>query len=596
MLKNREEIQIKDKWDIEKIYSSPKTFQDEYLLMSPKDQINRWNDLLVFKGNLNKSKKSLKECLDKYFNYLRKLEKLYTYSHLLLDQDLSNDEAKHYYGLISNLYSEFQTSFSWLEPEILQIEEKILNEYVQDKELKEYSFYLKNLIRLKPHTLSKEEERILSRANQSLEVTRLVFSSFNNADLKFDDVLDSDNNKHHLSHGTYLVYLKSEDRVLRKNAFENMHKKYFDFQRSLTELFYGEIKNSSFISETRKYDNPLESFLYPNNIDTEVYLNLIKTVKENISTLHKFVSLRKKKLKLDKVHIYDLYVPISDEVEIRYSYEEAKALVLDSVAPLGAEYQQLLKKGLNEERWVDVFETKNKRSGAYSSGCYDSMPYILLNYQGQLNDVLTLAHEAGHSMHTLLANNNQSYLYSRYPIFLAEIASTFNEQLLLDLLMKKAKNEKEKNYLITVMLDRINATLFRQTLFAEFELEMNNLHKDGQPITSALIKSKYEELYKFYYGKDFEVDNLLQMEWARIPHFYSPFYVYQYSIGISIALYAFIKTKQDAGFTEKYLSILKKGGSDYPMAILKQSDIDITKSSCIDMTIKYFNELIEKII
>lgn len=594
-MKKKEEILPSDKWSIEKMYPSIEMWMEDYLSLKPKDEKSKFGNLLSYKDKLNTSVNTLKKCLDLNFTYLRKLEKLYTYAHLFLDQDLRDDKAKNLMGLISNLYLDFQTSMSWLDTEILQIDEKILNEYLKNDELLDYRGYLKKLLDLKKHTLSIEEEKILARSSDILDVTKVVFSSFNNADLKFGQVVDSKNNKYQLTNATYLVYLKSEDRILRKNAFEELHQKYLDFENSLTELFYGEIKNAFFVAETRNYSSSLQAALFPNSIDLRVYYNLINSVRKNIKSLHKFVALRKKVLKLDKVHFYDIYVPLAKKVDWKMNYNDAKKIVLESVKPLGNSYFELLQKGLNENRWVDVYEVKGKRSGAYSSGCYDSYPYILLNYEGELNDVITLAHEAGHSMHTKLANNSQTYVNSRYPIFLAEIASTFNEQLLLDLLLKNAKNEDEKNFFINNMIDRINATLFRQSLFAEFELKMHELHQKKIPLTPNLIKSTYLELYKFYYGNDFEVDDLLQIEWARIPHFYTPFYVYQYAIGISIALFAFNKIKEDKSYIDKYLSILKKGSVDYPINILKEAAIDISKPTCIEEAIQYFDNLLDQL-
>jgi oligoendopeptidase F len=595
MNKKRSDIPQRYKWDISKIFSSIKEWENAFLEIKPESEKNKWNEILSYKGKLKDSAQILAICLENYFDIYRKIEKLFTYAHLYLDENLANDEAKHVYGLISNLYSDFLTHVSWIEPEILSIDTNLLKKYLKDNVMHDFVFYVEKLIKLKPHTLSEEQEKILARSTQSLNVCNLVFSSFNNADIKFDKIQDKDKKLYPLSHASYLVYLKSHDRILRQNAFEKIHEKYYEYENTLTELLYGEIKNACFISNSRNYDSALKASLFPNNIDIEVYLNLIQTVRDNISSLHNYVSLKKEKLKLDKVHLYDLYVSITKEVDFEFSYDEATNLVIESTSCLGKDYQQALKKGILESRWIDVYETENKRSGGYSSGCYDSNPYILLNYENSLNDVLTLAHECGHSMHSLLANQTQKYWYSKYPIFLAEIASTLNEQLCLDFLIKKIKNEEEKIYLFGNMLDRINATLFRQTLFAEFELEIHKLQKENIPLTPSLLKDKYRELYNYYYGKDFFVDDLLVIEWARIPHFYSPFYVYQYAIGISVALSIFNKIKKDESYKDKYLNLLKSGGRDYPLNILKQADIDLRRPICIKDAIKVFDEIIKKI-
>jgi len=593
MVKKRSSISELDKWDIKRMFSSIQEWQNAFGEIKQENKKEQFSDLLSYKGKLKDSAEMLSACLEKYFDTIRSIEKLYTYAHLFLDEDLSNDSAKQIFAKVSNLYSEFQTSTSWIEPEILQIDETLLDKYMKEGVCKDFVFYIEKLLKLKPHTLPEAQEKILARSNQSLDVCHLVFSSFNNADIKFGNIKDSNKKSYPLSHASYLVYVKSQDRVLRKNAFEGIHQKYLDYENTLGELLYGEVKNDHFVSESRNYKSSLEAALFPNNIDTKVYFNLIEAVRKNIISLHKFTTLKKKKLNLDKVHLYDLYPSIAKDVDMKISYKEAKDLVIESVAPLGEEYQEMLKTGLFKDRWVDVYETENKKSGAYSSGCYDSPPYVLLNFEGTLNDLLTLAHECGHSMHTLLSNQSQKYYYSRYPIFLAEIASTFNEQLLLDLLMQRAKTKDEKAYLLSNMIDRINATLFRQTLFAQFELEIHNLQQKGIPITPHLLKSKYEGLYKFYYGKDFEVDDFLKIEWARIPHFYSSFYVYQYAIGISVALSFYKRVKKNAEYKNKYLSFLKKGGSDYPLNILKEVDIDLSEPICIEEAIGYFDELIE---
>lgn len=593
-MKKRSEIKQNDTWDISKMYFTLDDWKKTFSSIKPKEE-GIFLELSCFKGKLKDSSKTLFECLKKYFEILQKLENLYVYAHLFLDQDLTNNDAKNIFGLITTLLTEYQTATSWIEPEILSIDTNLLNKYLNDKVLVDYRFYLSKLIKLIPHTLSEKEEKILAKSSSVLQVCSLVFSTFNNADLKFDNIEDKDGKLLPLSHGLYQVYLKSDDRVLRKNAFEKLHEKFLAHENSLTELFYGEIKNSLFVSSSRNYQNSLDAALFPNNIDTSVYLNLVKTIKNNIKTLHEFVSLKKQKLKLQNVHLYDLYFPLFKEIDFKFTYDEAKNLVIESTSVLGLEYQEILQKGITQDRWIDVYETENKRSGGYSSGCYSSYPYILLNYQNTLNDALTLAHECGHSMHSYFSNKTQKYLYSSYPIFLAEIASTLNELLFLDLLMKKIKNQEEKKFLINTLLDRINQTIFRQTLFADFELQMHSKHKEGHTLTPDLLKTNYLELYKIYYGKDFMTDDLLSIEWARIPHFYTPFYVYQYATGISIAISIFNKIKSSASYKDKYLNLLKSGGSDYPLDILKKADIDITKPTYLEEALNYFKELLKQI-
>ena len=383
-----------------------------------------------------------------------------------------------------------------------------------------------------------------------------------------------------LTHGKYSTYLREPDRALRKNAYTAYHKKFMEFENTLCELLQGQIKNHDFIAKTRNFNSCLEAALYPNQVDVNVYHNLIKAVRDNIKTLHKFVSFKKRILNLDKLTPYDIYAPLVPEVNFKMDLEKAKQTVINSVAPLGDEYQNILKKGILEDRWVDFFETKKKRSGAYSSGCYDSMPYILMNYYESLNDVNTLAHEAGHSMHSYLSNHNLPYHYSQYPIFVAEVASTFNEQLLHGYLLNNIKDEKQKAYLIADALDRIQATFFRQTLFAEFELKIHELVESQTPLTPTLLKKIYHQLYQDYYGEDMQLDDLIDIEWARVPHFYYNFYVYQYATGISAAIYLYELCQKDKNHCQQYLKFLKSGGSRVPFRSLKASWSRFNKAGC----------------
>jgi oligoendopeptidase F len=350
------------------------------------------------------------------------------------------------------------------------------------------------------------------------------------------------------------------------------------------------------LAKTRGFKNCLEAALYPNNIDLNVFYNLIKTVKSRINVLHKFVKIKKEILKLKKIHPYDLYAPLVKNVSFEMSIEEAKKNVIESVGILKKEYKSILKKGLFKDRWVDFCETARKRSGAYSSGCYDSMPYILMNFHSSLNDVLTLAHEAGHSMHSYLSNKNQSYCYSGYPIFVAEVASTFNEQLLFEHLFKNTKSKGKKALLLSNKINAIHATFFRQTLFAEFELKLHEIVEKGNPLTPSILKKVYRELYSEYYGEDLALDEYIDIEWARIPHFYYNYYVYQYATGISAAIALFEKMKKNKNHCQEYLKFLKSGGSRYPLDMLKDAGVDLRKPQVIEALIDYFDRLNDQLV
>ncbi|MBU6447041.1 MAG: oligoendopeptidase F, partial [Verrucomicrobia bacterium] len=474
-----------------------------------------------------------------YLGTQRKLEKLHTYAHLRMDEDLGNDASKNNFGRIMALIHEFSLETSWIEPEFLSLNEEQFQKVMNDAALKPYRFYLQKIGRMRPHTLTPEQEALLALSGKALDASSRAFGALNNADLTFQPALDAKGNEHPLTTGSYLSYLRESDRTLRKTAFENLHRGYEAHANTLCELIQGQVESHLFMARARKFKSCLEAALFPNQVDTAVYENLIASVRKGLPLMHEYVALRKKLLKLPDVHAYDLYVPLVEDAVSHMDYEEAREMVIASVAPLGENYQNALKKGLYQDRWVDVYENVRKRSGGYSSGCYDSMPYILMNYHGTLNDVLTLAHEAGHSMHSLLSRSRQPYVYAQYPIFVAEVASTFNEQLLLQHLEKKVKSKKEKAFLINYQIEGIRGTIFRQTLFAEFELQLHKWAEEGIPLTPGLLKKRYAELNREYYGPELVLDPELEIEWARIPHFYYNYYVYQYATGLSAALSLF---------------------------------------------------------
>ena len=592
MTLSREKISEKDRWNIEKMYPSMEEWRKQLKLVNESDS---WDLLQKYKNKLNESSNNAKFTLDTFFELSRKLENLAVFAHMLLDENLSNDQAKEAFGLGQFAYYNFSEKSSWIEPELLQLPKEKLEEYINDPNLSKYKFYLEKLSRFKPYTLSIKEEELLSRVEQTFQSPYKSFSSLENADLSFQNIADSSGKSMELTHGKYSSYMREKDRFLRKNAYEVYHKKFMEFENTFCELLQGQIKNHDFIAKTRNFNSCLEAALYPNQVDVNVYHNLIKAVRDNIKTLHKFVSFKKRVLKLDKLHPYDIYAPLVSGQNFKMDLEKAKQTVISSVAPLGSEYQSILEKGILVDRWVDYIETNKKRSGAYSSGCYDSMPYILMNYYESLNDVNTLAHEAGHSMHSYLSNHNLPYHYSQYPIFVAEVASTFNEQLLHGYLLKNSKDENQKAFLIADSLDRIQATFFRQTLFAEFELKIHEMVESQTPLTPTLLKKIYHQLYQDYYGEDMQLDDLIDIEWARVPHFYYNFYVYQYATGISAAVYLYDLSQKDKNHCQQYLEFLKSGGSRYPLDLLKQAGVDLTKPDAVQALISHFDHLIDQL-
>jgi oligoendopeptidase F len=596
MAKKREEVAIEDQWDVASLYPNDATWHAEFNQIKGSSSAPFWPEIESYKGSLAKGSAHFRKVMDRIEGISRQLEKLYTYAHLRHDENLANDGYKSMNSMITSLYHAFSQETSWFEPEILALAQEKLNEYLHADELKEYRFKLEKLVRMKPHTLSQDKEEMMAQAGQALQAVQKAFSSLTNADFNFGTVCDQNGKEHELTHGRYSLYLHSHDRSLRKNAFEKMMGHFRAHENTLCELIGGQVQSHLFNAKARKYKTCLEAAIFPKNIPTTVYKSLIEAVHKKIGALHRYVRLRKEKMGLDFLHLYDMYTPLTKEIEVSMSYKEAEQAVADSVAPLGNEYQNLLRKGLFEQRWVDRFENTGKRSGAYSSGCYDSNPYILMNYSGTLRDVFTLAHEAGHSMHSLYSKTHQPYHYSSYPIFVAEVASTFNEQLLTRHLLKNASSTEEKIYLINQKIEDIRATLFRQTMFAEFELAIHEMAENHEPITPAALKAKHLELNKFYFGEEVVVDELISSEWSRIPHFYYNFYVYQYATGLSAAI-ALSKKVTEGGIKERdaYLKFLSGGCSKYPIDLLKDAGVDMSRPEPVLAAIDHFDELVTEL-
>lgn len=538
----------------------------------------------------------MRKALDLFMKIDRELSRLYTYAHLRHDEEIADAEFKNHYEKILTAAHAFNQESAWLQPELLALPDSLLQEYCASPLLADYTFYLEKMRRIKEHTLSPENEKLIALAGQALQTSHKAFSAINDADFKFTPVMDSRGESKPLSHGTYSLYIRDQDRVLRERAFKQYHQHYLDYENTLCELLTGQVQNHLFQARAHRYSSCLEAALFPKNIPLAVYHALIEAVHERLDVLHRYMQLRKKILKLDELHLYDVYVPLTSAVDIRLPYPEAEKWVIESAKPLGTEYQNYLRAGLENQRWVDRYENENKRSGAYSSGCYDSMPYILMNYKNLLRDVFTLAHEAGHSMHSLYSRKHQPYHYSDYPIFLAEVASTFNEDLLIRLLLERCQNKEEKIFLINQKIEDIRGTLFRQTLFAEFELLIHQKVEQGIPLTPQLLKQEYRQLNARYFGPETFIDADIEIEWARIPHFYYNFYVFQYATGISAALALAEKViSGDQRDREAYLNFLKGGSSQYPIEMLKQAGVDMTTSAPVKGAIQMLEKLLTQL-
>lgn len=594
MAKERSEAAPEDCWDVEAMYATDGEWQIDFDQIANENQKPHWPEIQAYQGRLGEGPATLKSAMDLIFDIDRKLSKIYTYAHLRHDEDIAADRYKVANDKIMGILHDFQEEISWFEPELLALPDSTLKEYLDSSLLEDYRFHLETIIRNKPHTLSADQEALLAMAGKALQAPHKAFSAINDADFKFGSILDSQGQSHELTHALYGVYLREHDRTLRKNAFLQLQGTYLNYENTLCELLSGKVQSHYFYAKAKKFDSCVEAALFPKNIDVAVYHALIQAVHDEIDALHEYVDLREKWLpNIDHLHLYDMYVPLTDQFEMKLGYEEAAEVVTDAVKPLGQEYQNKLRLGLREHRWVDRFENRNKRSGAYSSGCYDSMPYILMNYQSDLRDVFTLAHEAGHSMHSQLTHENQPYQYGHYSIFVAEVASTFNEDLLTRLLLARSSSLEEKIYLLTQKIEDIRATLFRQTMFAEFELLIHSLVEKNIPLTPALLKEEYRKLNFFYFGDRVALDTEALIEWARIPHFYYNFYVYQYATGISAAL-ALAERVWNGGDKEReaYLGFLKAGCSRYPIEILQHAGVDMRSPEPVKSAIALFRRLV----
>ncbi len=595
-IKDRTQVAQENCWNVEAFYPSFTSWEKAFQQASQGPKNTRWPEFTTWKGKLGDSPKNLKEALESYFSISRNLSKIYTYSHLRHDEDIANDQFKAANDQSISLLHDFAQTSSWLESELIALDEKILENLLNSPVLKDYKFYLEKIIRLKKHTLSPDKEELLALAAKALQAPHRAFSAINDADFKFGSVLDGKGQERPLTHASYGLYLRDQDRVLRKNTFLSMHKTYENYENTLAELISGQVQNHWFNAQARHFSSSLEAALLPKNIDTDVYHALIQAVDKGLNGLHRYIKLREKVLDTGPLHLYDMYVPLTSEIEFKIPYQEAEDLIIESVAPLGSEYQNLLREGLIKHKWVDRYENKNKRSGAYSSGCYDSMPYILMNYKDILRDTFTLAHEAGHSMHSLLSHTHQPYHYGDYPIFLAEVASTFNEELLMRLLLERFTKKEEQIYLINQKVEDIRATFFRQTMFAEFELLIHTLTEQNVPLTPKLLKSEFRKLNSKYFGPSVIIDIEAEIEWARIPHFYYNFYVFQYATGISAAL-TLADRVMGGGIKERdeYLSFLKGGNSQYPIEMLKMAGVDMRSPQPVEATVKRFNDLVSQL-
>lgn len=588
--KLRCEIEDKYKWDLTKIYKDEKEWQKDF--DDVKEKILK---VLEYKDSFLSNGKKLYEYLKYDEEVSRKLEKIYYYAHLNYDADTLDEKYKVMTNKVSDLFTKYNELSSFVVPEILKLDEEKLNTFYKDEEkLEDYRFSIENIYRFKNHTLDEEKEKMLSNLSKCLSNPEETYEALTDSDFEYDYITDEKGNKVKFNESNYSLFIKSKDRSVRKKAFEMLHNKYKKYIRTITSTYKGEVENNVVLAKIRNYDSAISASLYSDNVPVDIYNNLIKVVNDNMNVLYDYYDLKKEILSLDHLHMYDTYVEIINKIDKKYSFDEAKEIVIDALSVLGDKYVKNLKKAF-DEKWIDIYHSKGKRSGAYSSGNFDVNPYVLLNFEGTLNDVSTLAHELGHSMHTYLSCKNNPYQYSSYEIFVAEVASTVNELLLANYMLKNSKNKDEKLAIINHILDLYKATLYRQTMFAEFEKETHKLREKGEVLTSELLSNTYYNLVKKYFGPNVLCDDLIRYEWARIPHFYYNFYVYKYATGISAASYivdGILNNKE--GALENYINFLKTGGSMYPLDELKIAGVNLNSESVILSAIKTFEKYLKE--
>lgn len=588
-IKKRSEISEEFKWKMEDVYSNEELWREDIRKVK-----NLLPDLSKQQGKILSSAKNFKNTIEIINSIELLVEKIYFYANQKYHEDLGNSKYQSFSNEASDLLTEFYSVSSFVEPELLSVDEDKIMSYINEMDMGDYRQYFRDLFRQKSHILSAESEEILAQTQTFSNGASDIFSVFNNADLKFNPIKDENGKEVSLTHATFILYLESKDRNVRESAFKSLYKSYNDFKNTLAATYINNLKKDNFYANIRKYSSSRQMYLEGNAIPESVYDSLINTVSDNIGLLHRYISIRKKVMKHDELHLYDVYVPMVDTFNKNISYEEAKATVEEGLKPMGDEYLSLLRKGF-DDRWIDVYENQGKKSGAYSWSVYGTHPYVLLNYQPNLNNVFTIAHEMGHALHSYYSNDNQIYSNAGYKIFVAEVASTCNEALLINHLISNAEDKKEKAYLINHFLEQFRTTLFRQTMFAEFENIVHSMADNGEPLNCELLCEKYYELNKKYFGDEIIIDREIEMEWARIPHFYSSFYVYQYATGFSaaVALSKKILSEGDKA-VEDYKKFLKAGCSDYPIEILKWAGVDLSSSEPVELAMRTFEELLDE--
>jgi oligoendopeptidase F len=590
-LPKRQDVPQEDTWNLESIYAHDDLWEADF---TRSEEV--LPSLAELAGTLGNSPEALLHAIRSIHDVQMVLEQMWAYAAMRRDEDTTNAHYQGYVERMSMLGAKFGSATAFFAPEVLALEDEQIESYMaSNPDLQLYRHYLSELRRQREHIRSAEVEAVLSEAAEVTRAAGAIFTMLNDADMKFPMIRDEDGNEVELTKGRYILFLESKDRRVRQDAYEALYTTYAKVRNTIGATLSGAIRRDVFDARVRGYESSLAAALEPKDIPLSVYHNLVETVNKNLHHLHRYLDLRKKLLGVDTLRMYDMYVQLVPGAAVEIDYEEACRTVERGLAPLGPEYVQTVHEGLHGRRWVDVYENEGKRGGAYSSGAYTTQPFILMNYQNNLNNVYTLAHELGHSMHSYLTRESQPYVYGSYTIFVAEVASTLNEALLTDYLLRTTEDQAVRLQIVNQQLDDYRATLFRQCMFAEFELESHRRAEAGEALTADTLTHIYTDLLRRYFGPDVEIDDHIKLEWARIPHFYRGFYVYQYSTGICAATalaQAILEEGQPA--VDRYLNFLRGGGSKTSIELLRGAGVDMTTPEPIERAMAFFGQLVDQ--
>ena len=589
-VRRREEIEEKDKWDLTRIFKSPEELEQEYQEVKKKIE-----DFKKYEHHVTEDAQTFYKVLTEDDEISRRLERLYVYANMLSDQDVSNNDNQELLSRVLNLYDLAGKNMYFVTPEILKVDYARIEEfYKEEKRLQAHERHIQRIFKYKEHTLSDVEEKLLSSLGKAFGNDETTYNYLTNSDIVFGKIQDEEGNEVELTDTNYSIYIKSKNRRVRKEAFERLYEVYKQFKNSIASTLDGHIKENVELSHLRHYSSAFQKALFKDDLEEEVYNQLVETIHENLDAYQKYFAMKKEMLGLDEMHLYDVYTEITPDYDRKYTFEEAKKLIMEAISVLGEDYQKDLEKAF-EERWIDIYPNRNKRGGAYSSGSYDTAPYVLLNFQGRLDDVSTLIHELGHSMHSYYTRKNQPYQYGDYSLFVAEVASTTNELILAKYLIEHSSDNKEKLAAINHLLELFKATIYRQVMFEEFERYAYDLVEKGDVITADKLCKKYLELNQEYFGKEIVVDEAISYEWEKVPHFFYNFYVYKYATSLSAACNIATRIlNKEEGAKEAYLKMLKSGSFETPLDTLKIAGVDMTDKKVYESAVQMFRDTIEE--